>query len=157
MSRKKVFDASEWEGRESPIAQAIVKQSEDRLAAYRSDPTLVAEHLGIERSTAQGGYGRRQVYELIQNAADAMIDHPGGRIRVLLTPESLYCANEGLPIDLGGVRVILSSHVSSKRGNEIGRFGLGFKSILGITDSPEFYSRSGSFGFSRDNATKQVR
>ena len=40
------------------------------------------------------------------------------------------------------------AHTSSKRDTgEIGRFGMGFKSVLGITDTPEFFSRSGSIRF----------
>ena len=33
---------------------------------------------------------------------------------------------------------LMFSHLSSKRGTtEIGRFGLGFKSVLGVTDTPD--------------------
>ena len=50
------------------------------------------------------------------------------------------------------------SHLSSKRGTaEIGRFGLGFKSVLGVTDSPEFFSRSGSFRFDREAAREKIQ
>ena len=50
------------------------------------------------------------------------------------------------------------SHLSQKRGTaEIGRFGLGFKSVLGVTDAPEFFSRSGSFRFDRAKAKKRVQ
>ena len=50
------------------------------------------------------------------------------------------------------------SHLSSKRGtSEIGRFGLGFKSVLGVTDAPEFFSRSGAFRFDRASADKLIR
>jgi superfamily II DNA or RNA helicase len=117
----------------------------------------VSEHANIERATAQGGYGRRQIFELVQNSADALTGTTGGRILVLLTDAALYCANEGAPIDLEGVDAILSSHVSMKRGTEIGRFGLGFKSVLGVTNRPEFYSRSGSFGFDPRVAEALIR
>ena len=50
------------------------------------------------------------------------------------------------------------SHMSSKRGTtEIGRFGLGFKSVIGVTDCPEFFSRSGSFRFDRHESSKLIR
>ena len=63
-----------------------------------------------------------------------------------LTPTHLYCSDNGAPIDVNGARALLFSHMSSRRGtDEIGRFGLGFKSVLGVTDAPEFFSRSGSF------------
>ena len=50
------------------------------------------------------------------------------------------------------------SHLSPKRGTaEIGRFGLGFKSVLGVTNAPEFFSRSGSFRFDRAKAASLIR
>ena len=127
-----------WAGLTSPLANHVALQSRRCLDAYRANPLLVKEHANIERATAQGGYGRRQVYELVQNGADALLGTEDGRIEILLTESALYCANEGDPVDGDGLDAILSSHVSMKRGSEIGRFGLGFKSVLGVTDSPEF-------------------
>ena len=50
------------------------------------------------------------------------------------------------------------SRLSPKRGtSEIGRFGLGFKSVLGVTDDPDFFSRSGSFRFNREKASELIR
>jgi len=141
------FDKNDWAGTDSPVVKCVVEYSEQCLAAYRVNPHLVVEHANIERAITQGGYERRQIYELVQNAADAMIDGPPGRIEVVLSDTALYCANEGNPVTAEGAGTLLSSHVSIKRGSEIGRFGLGFKSVLEVTDSPEFYSRSGSFRF----------
>ena len=143
-------------GLESPLAQHVALQSQRCLDAYRANPLLVKEHANIERATAQGGYGRRQIYELVQNGADALIGEEGGKICLLLTEAALYCANEGAPIDIDGLDAILSSHVSMKRGTEIGRFGLGFKSVLGVTDRPEFYSRSGSFKFDSSESASRI-
>jgi superfamily II DNA or RNA helicase len=137
-----------WSGTDSVVAQRVTKVSQQCVEAYRANPLLIREHANIERGTAEGGYGRRQLYELVQNGADQLLGS-SGRVQVVLSREALYCANEGGSIDLSGVEALLCSHLSSKRGWEIGRFGLGFKSVLGITDSPEFYSRSGSFVFSK--------
>ena len=50
------------------------------------------------------------------------------------------------------------SHMSPKRGtSQIGTFGLGFKAVLGVSDSPEFFSRSGSFRFDRARSQERVR
>ena len=117
------------------------------LGAYAVYPTLIREHAAIERATRQGGYGRRQLFELVQNGADALHGQKRGRIHVLLTDRALYCANQGDPIDEEGVEAILSSHLNVKKANEIGRFGIGFKSVLAVSQVPEFYSRSGSFRF----------
>lgn len=146
-----------WEPPKSAIGRHIEHRKQQCLAAYRENPLLVTEHANIERATAQGGYGRRQIYELVQNAADAMLDQPGGRIQVILTANALYCANEGAPVDADGVDAILTSHISMKRGTEIGRFGLGFKSVLGVTLRPEFYSRSGSFRFDPEESARRIR
>ena len=53
---------------------------------------------------------------------------------------------------------LMFSHMSPKRGtSEIGRFGLGFKSVLGVTDAPEFFSRAGSLRFDRRRASERIR
>ena len=105
----------------------------------------------MEEDTARGGYAHRQRSELIQNSADALAETAGGgRIDIRLTDSHLYCADDGQPIDPDGVKSLMFSHLSPKRGtNQIGRFGLGFKSVLGVTDAPEFFSRAGSFRFDR--------
>ena len=128
------------------------------LEAYRLQPTLIAEHANLEEDTARGGYAHRQLLELVQNGADALAGSGSGRIWLRLAPTHLYCADEGQPIDSDGVRALMFSHLSGKRGTmEIGRFGLGFKSVLGVTDSPEFFSRSGSFRFDRAKASELIR
>ena len=112
----------------------------------------------MEEDTARGGYAHRQLFELVQNGADALADKPrGGGIALRLTKDCLYCADDGEPIDRAGVTALMFSHLSPKRGtSEIGRFGLGFKSVLGVTHSPEFYSRSGSFRFDRERSRQIV-
>ncbi|MEV5321153.1 DEAD/DEAH box helicase family protein [Streptomyces sp. NPDC052687] len=47
--------------------------------------------------------------------------------------------------------------MSRKRGGQIGRFGVGVKSVLVVTDTPQFFSSSGSFGFDREWAQGQIR
>ena len=76
---------------------------------------------------------------------------------MLLTEDALYCANGGAPIDDGRGHRDPRSHVSMKRGAEIGRFGLGFKSVLGVTKAPEFFSRIGSFRFNSRRAEERIR
>ena len=139
----------------SLICEYVRDQTNRCLQSYRADFGLVEEHANIERATAQGGYGCRQLYELV-HAADAMFE-TSGRIEVVLTRSTLYCANEGEPIDIEGVDAILRSHVSRKHGSEIGRFGMGFKSVLGVTRKPEFFSRSGLFGSHEEYATRIIQ
>lgn len=118
------------------------------LETYRRNPLLLREHVGQEESLRTGGYSTRTLQELIQNGADAAASQPdGGRIEVVLTPDALYCANDGAPFDLAGVRALTHAYLSEKRGDEIGRFGLGFKSTLAISSAPQIFSQSVSFGF----------
>ena len=126
----------------SPVTQDLTAFIENkrqmRLDAYRSEPADIREHAGIEETVLAGGYGYRQILELVQNGADAILEAsqwPGGlqqqaRIQVVLRERYLYVANTGAPLIQEGIETLLQSHSSRKRGNQIGRFGLGFKSLL---------------------------
>lgn len=146
-----------WKGPESEVAVLVEEHSQQSLDVYRADSRRVDEDAGQEEDLATGGYGRRQVFELVQNGADALIDEPGGRIEVLLTADALYCANEGEALQPSGVSALMHAHISPKRGSEIGRFGLGFKSVLGVTRAPRFYSRTASFAFDAGEAEARIR
>ena len=147
----------DWGGPDGPIGVYIREECEKSLEAYRNQPNLVIEHANHEEDTARGGYADRQLFELVQNSADALAGSGGGRIWIRLTPTHLYCADEGQPIDTDGVRALMFAHLSSKRGTaEIGRFGVGFKSVLGVTDTPAFFSHAGSFRFDRARAAELV-
>ncbi len=145
-----------WAGVESDIAAEVESQCQRTLAVYRADGKRVRQDANIESSTSQGGYGRKQLFELVQNGADALRGSEG-RIHVILTADCLYVANQGKPIAVEGVVSLMASHLSEKRGDEIGRFGLGFKSVVAISDNPQILSRSGSFGFDRAWAHDQIQ
>ena len=151
--------AQDWAGRDSDLGAYIAEESRKTLNAYADQPHLILEHANHEQDTARGGYAHRQLFELIQNAADALSGaSAGGRIAIRLTDGHLYCADDGEPINQDGVTALMFSHLSPKRGtSEIGRFGLGFKSVLGVTDAPEFFSRAGSFRFDRQRAWERIR
>ena len=161
----------EWAGPNGDLGRYIAEQSANTLDSYRAQENRVEEDARLEQDTAKGGYQHRQLYELIQNSADALW-HPEdakngdgaamasgpGRIEVRLTEGYLYCADDGDPISSDGVKALMFSRMSTKRGSDqIGTFGLGFKAVLGVSDSPEFYSRSGSFRFDRRRALDRIR
>ncbi len=149
---------ADWTGPDGAIGAYITKESKKTLAAYRIQADRIAEDANLEEDTARGGYAHRQLFELIQNGADALSGSSGGRVFVELTPTHLYCADNGRPIDSDGMKALMFSRLSPKRGtNEIGRFGLGFKSVLGVTDTPEFFSHSGSFRFDRERAARLLQ
>ena len=161
----------EWAGTDGELAAYISEQSLRTLDSYRAQPNLIAEHAAVEQDTAHGGYQHRQLFELVQNSADALwVDsgdqaprsygtaREGGRVEVRLTKDFLYCADDGKPIRPDGIRALMFSHLSPKRGtSQIGTFGLGFKAVLGVSDSPEFFSRSGSFRFDRAHSHERLR
>ncbi|MFF3623878.1 sacsin N-terminal ATP-binding-like domain-containing protein [Streptomyces sp. NPDC002467] len=140
----------------SPVIATVLRQSSVVLQTYKVDPGLVQEHANGERRITQGGYGERQLFELVQNAADEIAASPGGKLHVVLTERHLYCANEGSPVTPEGAETILRMSVSRKRGGQIGRFGVGVKSVLSVSDTPQFFSRSGSFGFDRDWSAAEI-
>ncbi len=161
----------DWAGPDGELGRYISEESRRTLDSYRAQPNLVHEHANVEQDTAHGGYQHRQLFELVQNSADALsidanardtgddVQTDGrGRIEVRLTTKYLYCADDGEPIDADGVTALMFSHLSPKRGtSQIGTFGLGFKAVLGVSDAPEFFSRSGSFRFDRARSQQRVR
>ncbi|MFF9338954.1 sacsin N-terminal ATP-binding-like domain-containing protein [Streptomyces sp. NPDC014773] len=133
------------------------------IDSYRANPHLVTEHVNQEESIRVGGYSSRTLLELVQNAADAMSGMPGheegaGRVEIVLDLDRrvLYCANAGRPFSRNGLTALAHAHLSGKRGDEIGRFGLGFKSVLAVTDAPQVFSRSIAFEFNASGARASI-
>ncbi len=147
----------------------LVREIEDQFRravdSYSAQPKLIAEHANHEESIRTGGYANRTLLELIQNAADALSgaggeDHgdSGGRVELVLDLDSrtLYCANAGRPFSKSGITAITMAYLSGKHGDEIGRFGLGFKSVLAISETPQVFSRSVSFEFNSAAARAEL-
>lgn len=148
--------AQSWEGLDGAVATAVEQQNVRLLDTYRADPGRVEQDANIERSIAEGAYAKRQLFELLQNAADAT-RAGNGRCEVVLTERTLYVANSGEPVSVHGVETLMATHRSAKRDEQIGRFGLGFKSVLAVSDSPRIFSKSGSFGFDRKDSEDILR
>lgn len=140
-----------WDNPDKSLQAWIEAHRKRALEAYAADPLLVAEHGLQEDGFRTGGYARRQVLELVQNAADALRrSGTRGRVEVVLADDTLYCANEGDPFAQEGLEAVSHAYLSPKRGEDMGRFGLGFKSVLAVTDAPLVVSRSVSFAFSAE-------
>ena len=148
---------AKWAGPDGEIGRYVLEESERTLSAYSAQPNLVEEQANQEQDTARGGYADRQVVELVQNSADQIAKVGAGRIYIRLTDSHLYCADDGAPLDQDGAKALLFSHLSPKRATaEIGRFGVGFKSVLRVTDKPAVFSRSGSIQFDRWRAQQRI-
>lgn len=138
------------------LVREVEAQFARNLESYRAQPNLIMEHANHEESIRTGGYANRTLLELTQNGADAMagasLRDEGaaqGRIEIILDTKNqvLYCANAGRPFSISGLTAITMAHLSSKHGDEIGRFGLGFKSVLAVSSVPQVFSRSVAFKF----------
>ncbi|WP_200959200.1 sacsin N-terminal ATP-binding-like domain-containing protein [Nocardioides sp. Soil796] len=147
---------------DSALVAEVDDQFRRAIESYRIHPDLIAEHANLEESIRTGGYANRTLLELVQNAADALAGPTDGdslgRVEIVLDTDSstLYCANGGRPFSKSGLTAITMAHLSGKRGDEIGRFGLGFKSVLAVSDAPQVLSRSVAFQFNSEAARAEL-
>jgi hypothetical protein len=83
------------------------------------------------------------IYELIQNADDA----GASKIHFNLAKHGLEFTHDGRPFELADVQAITSIGITTKNKelNQIGKFGVGFKSVYAISRTPRI--QSGSFHF----------
>ncbi len=84
------------------------------------------------------------IYELLQNAEDALarrLNWQGSRtVSFHLNKEVLRFTHSGEPFNEKDVRGICGIDEGTKNLTEIGRFGIGFKSVYAFTDRPEIHS-----------------
>ncbi|MFD0402533.1 sacsin N-terminal ATP-binding-like domain-containing protein [Kitasatospora sp. NPDC127121] len=118
------------------------------LFEQAGDDWRFAESLkSITEDTAQE-YEGRAVLELVQNGHDALHAQEPGRVLVRLDLRSaagvLYVANEGAGFTERNFHAITEFALSDKGAGEgIGNKGIGFRSVLQLTDWPEIYSKHG--------------
>ncbi|MEV0230923.1 DUF3883 domain-containing protein [Nonomuraea sp. NPDC050786] len=108
-----------------------------------------AEQLKAASLANARDYRGRSLLELLQNAHDA---HPGdrndGRVHILIDETegehgTLYVANAGTPFTWERVMAICKLARSAKRvGDGIGNKGVGFRSVVELTTTPEIFSAS---------------
>jgi len=126
----------------------------------------LADLANVEADTMRK-YRGRYIFELLQNANDAILDDKSNadgsrrriyRVRIELTDSALLVANDGAPFQEKDVLSIYRWGESSKDPNKsVGYKGIGFKSVLEITESPEIFSRVVQFHFDRDLCYAAVR
>ena len=90
------------------------------------------------------------IFELLQNAEDAIArrgpDWDGSRtVSFDLTKQLLRVSHFGEPFDEDDVRGICGIAESTKELTDIGRFGIGFKSVYTFTDRPKIHSGEEDF------------
>ncbi|MGH3670173.1 MAG: sacsin N-terminal ATP-binding-like domain-containing protein [Pseudonocardiaceae bacterium] len=128
------------------------------LAAWRGSPTRFREDANAESDLALLGYADRVLVELAQNAADAaQRARVPGHLRLTLEAGELRAANTGAPLDSSGVAALAALRASAKReGETVGRFGVGFAAVLGVSDEPRVISRCGGVEFSAPRTARAV-
>lgn len=157
------LNGSVWQESDGGLADYVKSRRQRTLDVYRSEPERLEEDSNTEQSVLSSGYRYRQVIEVIQNASDAIqeaADEGGdesGRIVVRLSGSTLYVANTGAPLTKDGIVALLGAHSSRKRKNQIGRFGLGFKSLLALGGGIDLFSRSVSIRFDPADCRKTIR
>lgn len=133
---------------------ADIKDTVDRRARHEvlDDVTKTLSDWNVADIVA-GEYHGRFLIELLQNARDAFLEVPDakdGVVRVRLTSEpALVVANQGAPLT---TKVLLQSigrfGLGTKtKGLSIGHKGIGFKSVLEVSMTPEIYSARSADGF----------
>ncbi len=102
-------------------------------------------------------YEGRYFFELIQNVRDANREaNVDGKVIIEITEEKTTISNTGGQFSLQGIESITNIGESTKQSQEfIGHKGIGFKSILEITESPKIITRYGTILFDRDLTIKK--
>jgi hypothetical protein len=137
----------------SGFRDRVIRQADSIAELYLEGERLGQPATREQKEFIQGviaaDYDGRTVVELLQNGHDAhFADRRDGRIEFLLAEDEhefgvLYVANGGRPVSVDDFDSMCRIAMSSKRPDQgIGNKGVGFKSVLQVSDSPEVYSRS---------------
>lgn len=135
----------------------------ENLGVYRASVIRLREDASQEAQIAND-YRGRLVYELLQNADDAMSGQAtfDDRIVFRLTDTELWVGNSGRPLDdadvkgLCGIGASSKGDANQKRRASIGHKGMGFKSVLEITSAPEVVSETHSFQLGTELARPRI-
>jgi hypothetical protein len=144
--------------------ELLQKIRDENLGVYGSSASRLQEDVSNEAEIAHD-YQGRLVYELLQNADDAMAgaDSADDQIIIKVTDDELWVGNSGRPLSEADVRGLCGIGASSKRSTgekrraSIGHKGMGFKSVLEFTDTPEVYSLTHSMVMDAARAASPIR
>lgn len=140
---------------ESRFFSDIIRKTTGEIRTFLDELSNdTSHHRSLHNLTEQvtHEYDNRFLIELIQNAHDALHEtlSDGTHARLALFLEineapfgALYVANDGLPFNSSNFSSLSNLGQSDKDpAKSIGHKGIGFRSVLEITNSPEIYSRS---------------
>jgi len=143
--------------------ETLTKIRNANLGVYSASPVRLKEDVSQEDEVA-ANYRGRLIYELLQNADDAMVGAGGTSDRIVfrLTDSELWVGNSGRPLTDADVEGLCGLGASTKgdatgpRRASIGHKGMGFKSILEITAEPHAISEGHAFRLGADVAFESV-
>jgi hypothetical protein len=144
----------------SELLERICRQN---LDVYRASPARLKEDVSQEAQVAND-YRGRLAYEILQNADDAMLGSgsESDRIWFVITDQELWVGNTGRPLTDADVEGLCGLGASTKtdaqgiRRASIGHKGMGFKSVLEITERPAVFSTTHSFELREEHARDLV-
>lgn len=147
----------------NPHPDVIAEIVRQNRGVYRASPSRLQEDVSQEAQVAND-YRGRLTYELLQNADDSMEGQAGhdDRVAFIVTDDELWMANTGRPLNAEDVRGLCGLGASSKvstdreRRASIGHKGLGFKSVLEITEAPAAFSEDYRFELGAEHAYPHV-
>lgn len=148
------------------IKEEIIEQIRMIDDDYIRNPNRIVQDYTQEmRSIAS--YNGRQLYELLQNAEDAIEEgitegsiskEENKGVLISFRNGVLTVANSGKPFDLAGVISLMYSGLSPKVNKRmIGKKGLGFRSILSWAKNVQLFSGDLALEFSRDYAISHYK
>lgn len=127
-------------------------------AGRRSHILKTLDERGGAQDLVRGQYAGRYPFELLQNASDSAVEAGReGRVRFVLTAESLIVADNGTGFGPDQIRAICGLGRSSKDPRKsVGYKGLGFKSVGEISATPQIFSGGVQFGFDQVRVRSDV-
>lgn len=127
-------------------------------AGRRSHILKTLDERGGAQDLVRGQYAGRYPFELLQNASDSAVEAGReGRVRFVLTAESLIVADNGTGFGPDQIRAICGLGRSSKDPRKsVGYKGLGFKSVGEISATPQIFSGGVQFGFDQVRVRNDV-
>ena len=121
----------------------------ENMKRYGTDIGRIGQMLLADRYDERTHF----IFELLQNAEDALVRRTGWQgsqaVSFDLKETSLRVSHYGYPFDEADVRGICGIAEGTKDINEIGRFGIGFKSVYAFTKRPEIHSGSEAFAIEK--------
>jgi len=139
------------------LRDVALRQIETVKEVYLISPQRMFSEYRGEKENVKN-YNGRQLLEMLQNADDASMAASIGNRKVLIRLEgtSLVIANTGYPFSEEGLESIFLSHLSPKEVMEkqIGKKGLGFRSILSWATEVTIKSHDLCVAFSEEYSKK---